>query len=40
MDMWLGEFERECTREFEKEMTIEAQPGYHRPTTLAFMDLA
>lgn len=39
MGTWMNNFEMECSRDFEKQMVVEVQPGYHKTTHFAFLDI-
>lgn len=39
MGEFMNIFERQCARDFEKQMIAEVQPGYHKTTHFAFLDV-
>ena len=39
MDEWMSKFEGECSSDFEKQVREEVQPGYHKTTQFAFLDV-
>jgi len=39
MDEWMSKFEGECSQDFEKQVREEVQPGYHKTTQFAFLDV-
>jgi len=39
MDEWMSKFEGECSEDFEAQVRAEVQPGYHKTTQFAFLDV-